>query len=236
MVHNSSTMEDKVSYLNTVRINMKVVDLNSVHEKNKEGDQTAIHNKVDVESAEVMSVKHAKGDSIKTNNREGGHALKSRLPAVQGGTLHGSHHGEKYPRQLHGEKYPRQLHGGEVSQRTSFEVPPEVGGGHALLGAQPDEVHQGVTHPHHPDVGRHPTNDVKEQFAMRNTYEKSAVELYYVKTAVGKQYEAIRNEELPQHRALSQSSYPEHYYVLPLESCGAGVVSDSSYYSLAVLT
>ena len=27
-----------------------------------------------------------------------------------------------------------------------------------------------------------------------------------------------------------------HYYVLPLESCGAGVVSDSSYYSLAVLT
>ena len=27
-----------------------------------------------------------------------------------------------------------------------------------------------------------------------------------------------------------------HYYVLPLESCGTGVVSDSSYYSLSVLT
>ena len=44
---------------------------------------------------------------------------------------------------------------------------------------------------------------------MRNTYEKSAVELYDVKTTVGKKYKTIRNEELPQHRALSQSSHPE---------------------------
>ena len=68
---------------------------------------------------------------------------------------------------------------------TSFEVLPEVGGGHALLGAQPDEGHQGVSQPHHPDVGHIPTNDVEEQFARMNTYEKSAVvELSYVKSAM----------------------------------------------------
>ena len=50
---------------------------------------------------------------------------------------------------------------------------------------------------------------MKNQFAMRNTYEKSAVELCYVKTAVRKQYERIRNEELLQHRALSKSRHPE---------------------------
>ena len=38
---------------------------------------------------------------------------------------------------------------------------------------------------------------MKEQFAGMNTYEKSArVELYYMKSAVGRQYKKNRNMEL----------------------------------------
>ena len=62
-----------------------------------------------------------------------------------------------------------------------------MGGGHAFLGAQPDEGYQGVSQPHQPDVGLIPTNDVEEQFARMNTYEKYAlVELSYVKFAMGR--------------------------------------------------
>merc|ERR1719318_968591 len=48
---------------------------------------------------------YAEEDSVKTNIQEGGHALKSLLPEVEGGALHGTHDG------------------GEASQieKTSFE-------------------------------------------------------------------------------------------------------------------
>ena len=86
-----------------------------------------------------------------------------------------------------------------------------MGGGHALLGAQPDEGHQGVSQPHHPDVGHIPTNDLraKEQFVVMNTYERSTVELYYVKSAVGKQIKTYRNMELLRQGALSPFRCPE---------------------------
>merc|ERR1719318_649876 len=92
-------------------------------------------------------------DALKENqmkdsaNNEGGHALKSLLPDVKGGTLHGATDA-----------------GGEASQieSTSFEVLTAVGGGHALLGARPDDVgHQGVSLPHHTGGGTFPTNRLK---------------------------------------------------------------------------
>ena len=46
---------------------------------------------VDEEPAVVKYKKYATGDSSKTNIQEGGHALKSLLPEVQGGALHGAH-------------------------------------------------------------------------------------------------------------------------------------------------
>jgi len=128
------------------------------------------------------------------NNKEGGHALRSLLPEG-GGALHGAHSG------------------GEASQEklTSFEVLPEVGGGHALIGARPDQVgHQGVSLPHHPEVGHVPTNDMTEQFAGMYAYEKSAGELYYyAKSAVVEDKKTYRYMELPRHRALSPFGCPE---------------------------
>merc|ERR1719318_47137 len=101
-VHNSSMVGKHTTASN----NKKVVDQTSVHKGNKEGDHTAVHIKVDVESAEVKCVKYvnAEGDSVKTKNnkmgdkvedkhtiyKEGGHALKSLPPGVQGGALHGA--------------------------------------------------------------------------------------------------------------------------------------------------
>ena len=86
-----------------------------------------------------------------------------------------------------------------------------MGGGHALLGARPDDVgHQGVSLPHHPDEGHIPTNDGEEQFTMMITrVEMQAEELYYAKSAVGENYKTYRNMELPRHRALMPSRCPE---------------------------
>ena len=119
------------------------------------------------------------------NNKEGGHALRSLLPEG-GGALHGAHSG------------------GEASQLnlTSFEVLHKVRGGHALPGAQPDEGHQEVGQPHHPDVGNIPTNDGEEQFAARNTYD-------YARSAGGESYKTNRKTELPRHKALIPASCPE---------------------------
>ena len=82
---------------------------------------------------------------------------------------------------------------------------------HALLGAQPDEGHQGVNHPHHPDVGHLPTNDVRaeEQFARMNTYENAAVELCYAESATVENDKMYRNMELLRHSALMPSRCPE---------------------------
>ncbi len=87
-----------------------------------------------------------------------------------------------------------------------------MGGGHALLGAQPDDVgHQGVSLPYHPDVGHIPTNDVTagEKFAMMDTYENAAVGLYYGKSAGVENDKTNRNKELPRHNALSPHRCPE---------------------------
>ena len=71
-------------------------------------------------------------------------------------------------------------------------------GGHALPGAQLDEGHQEVGQPHHPDVGHIPTNDVEEQFAVRNTYD-------YARSTAGEDYKM----EQPRHIALNPASCPE---------------------------
>merc|ERR1719318_2060381 len=228
-VHNSSMVGKHTTASN----NKKVVDQTSVHKGNKEGDHTAVHIKVDVESAEVKCVKYvnAEGDSVKTKNnkmgdkvedkhtvykdkvgdlntvhinKEGGHALKSQLPEVEGGTLHGA-----------------TLDGGEASHEklTSFEVLHEVRGGHALTGARLDDGgHQGSSHPHHPDGGHMPTKGKKtvpvraeEQCAVMNTYERSTVVPYYMKTAGGKLYKTNRKKKLPRHRALKPSRCPEDW-------------------------
>jgi len=140
------------------------------------------------------------------NNKEGGHALRSLLPEG-GGALHGAHSG------------------GEASQEklTSFEVLPEVGGGHALLGPRPDDkVHQGASLPHHQDVGHIPTKDVdtghiptndgEEQFTVMITrVEMQAEELYYAKSAAGDKYKTNRKKKLPRHRALKPSRCPEDW-------------------------
>ena len=87
-----------------------------------------------------------------------------------------------------------------------------MGGGHALLGARPDDVgHQGVSLPHHTDEGHIPTDDVRaeEQFARMNAYENAAVELYYAESAVVKNDKTYRNRELPQQNALKPSRCPE---------------------------
>ncbi len=74
----------------------------------------ALPGEVNEESTEVKYYKkYGEGDIIKTNNKEGVHALKSLLPEAKGGALHGAK---------------------------------EVWGGHALVGARPDEEdHQGVS-------------------------------------------------------------------------------------------
>merc|ERR1719318_521459 len=218
-VHNSSMVGKHTTASN----NKKVVDQTSVHKGNKEGDHTAVHIKVDVESAEVKCVKYvnAEGDSVKTKNnkmgdkvedkhtvykdkvgdlntvhinKEGGHALKSLPPGVQGGALHGATDA-----------------GGEASQEklTSFEVLTEGGGGHALRGAQPDEGHQGISQPHHPDVGHIPTNYVV--MVKRRAEEQVAGRNYYVKSAAGEDYKTNRKKKLPRHRALKPSRCPEDW-------------------------
>ncbi len=135
-------------------------------------------------------------NTVHTNNKEGGHALRSLLPGVKGSALHGTHDG------------------GEASQieSTSFEVLPRVEGGHALLGARPDDVgHKGVSLPHHTDGGHSPADDARaeEQFARMNAYENAAVKLYYAESAVVKNDKTYRNMELPRHNALTPSRCPE---------------------------
>ena len=44
---------------------------------------SSLHGKVDNAAALEHCKKHAKGKSVKTNNKEGGHALKSLLPEVK---------------------------------------------------------------------------------------------------------------------------------------------------------
>ena len=63
--------------------------------------------------------------------------------------------------------------------------------------------------PHHQDVGNITTNDVKTVHV--GAKEKSAVEMYYVKSAMGKYYKTDRYLELPRHRALSPSRCPEDW-------------------------
>jgi len=130
-------------------------------------------------------------------NNEGGHALKSQPPGVQGGALHGATDA-----------------GGEASQEklTSFEVLLDVGGGHALLGARPEDVgHQGVSLPHHTDGGHVPTDDerAEEQPARMYAYKNAAVELYYAESARVENKKTYRNTELPRHSALMPSRCPE---------------------------
>ena len=135
---------------------------------------------------------YAEEDSVKTYIQEGGHALKSLLPEVEGGALHGTHDG------------------GEASQieKTSFEVLHEVRGGHALRGARPaDRGHQGVSQPHHPDVGYIPTNNM--QTVRMRAEEQAVVVNYYVRSTVGEMYKTHRTMELPRHRALSPFGCPE---------------------------
>ena len=67
-------------------------------------------------------------------------------------------------------------------------------------------------------MGHIPTKDVnavlvraEKQFAMMNTCEKSAEELYYAKSAAGEDYKTNRKKKLPRHRALKQSRCPEDW-------------------------
>ena len=94
-------------------------------ENNQMGDKVGDKYTVSKDRVEVQNTVHI-------NIQEGGHALKSLLPGVQGGALHGAHDG------------------GEASQTklTSCEVPPsgggdpsahDVWGGHAQIGARPGE-------------------------------------------------------------------------------------------------
>ena len=188
-VKTNNQMENMVGDPNENR-----VDCNTVHINNKMGDKVEDEHTVYKDKVGDLNTVHI--------NREGGHALKSQLPEGKGGTLHGA-----------------TLDGGEASHEklTSFEVLHEVRGGHALTGARPDDGgHQGSSHPHHPDGGHMPTKGKKtvpvraeEQCAVMNTYERSTVVPYYVKSAGGKLHETNRNEELPRHRALTMASHPE---------------------------
>jgi len=94
---------------------------------------------------------------------------------VEGGALHGTHDG------------------GEVSQKTSFEILHEVRGGHALPGERPDDgSHEGISQPHHPDVG---------QMGRSNARSTAA----FVKSAVVEYKKTYRNMELPRQVALKPS-------------------------------
>ena len=44
---------------------------------------------------------------------------------------------------------------------------------------------------------------------MMNTFKKSAVELYYAKSAAGEDHKTNRKTELPRHTALHPASCPE---------------------------
>ena len=112
-------------------------------------------------------------------NPEGGHALMSSHPAEMDGALHGDVWGghaqlgalpEEGRHQ--GASQPQHDDGGDASQRnlTSCEDLPDGGGdpaahemrgGHAQLGAQPDEGHQGDNQPHHLQIPTKQEDDLR---------------------------------------------------------------------------
>merc|ERR1719318_2270916 len=178
-VHNSSMVGKHTTASN----NKKVVDQTSVHKGNKEGDHTAVHIKVDVESAEVKCVKYvnAEGDSVKTKNNKMGDKVEDKHTVYKD----------------------------KVGDLNTVHI--NDGGGHALFGARPDVGHQGVSLPHHTDGGHSPTDDATagEQFAMMDTFENAAVEPYYAKSTGVENDKTNRNKELPRHNALSPHRCPE---------------------------